>query len=367
MNDQSIKPDTPKAIAQLLFIAAAIGAGIAIAYLLLSSFIVPRIGFPGDLNRILKLDQRIAIAQANASDAKRIAIVSNSVGVEGIEADYIQKQLPPGYATENQSSNGLDLLSGRLYIGRLLQSNPNTLVWILRPEVMGKISPINPELASAMRFGNFQINADWINPNPNPDPNPNPNPNHQPYLDQATRDRFNTTDIKNQASLRTIPLRHLNEQVRTRTRRGILPAKPLELNAPYQIDANLTGPKLQRHLDDMVFILQSRTENDNRDGIAFIEATLLQILQTSTTPILVIAPTHPGNDEIFGPMETLFAQQLQHIAGLHNITLINLTKTLTAQEFADAIHPNRNGAKKLSTLLGQKLKNHLPETNRENN
>jgi len=359
MRTHPVKPEPSKTIAEFLFIAGAIGAGFAIAYLLLSYFVIPRAGFPGDLNRILKLDERLATAQANNPDSDRIVIVSNSVGVEGIEAKHIQSQLPPGYAVENQSSNGIDLLSGRLYIGRILRSNPESLVWILRPEVMGKLKPINPELASAMRFGNFHTNPDWINQSPDPD--------QQPLLDQATQNRFNTTDLKNKASLRTIPLRHLNEQVRTRTRRDILPAKPLELNAPYQIDTNITGQKLQRHLDDMVFIFQSRTENDNRDGLPFIEETILQILQTSTTPILVIAPTHPGNDEFFGPMETLFAQQLQQIADLHNITLIDLSKTLTAEEFADAIHPNRDGAEKLSTLLGQALNNYLPTQNGEDN
>jgi|GEM_PF-6471001 len=352
MPEAKPKLESVRAIAELCTIAIPILAGVVIAYVVLSVFIIPRIGFPGDLSRIVKLEERL---DSSPVDSNRVVLVSNSVGVEGLEATSVQQELDSGFAVENQAVNSLDLLSGRLYIGRVLESNPQILVWILRPETIGRIVPINPEVASAMRFANFHNQADWLNEQ------------SIPGLSPEARSRLDATDFQTLVSLRSIPLRHLNDQVRVRTRKGVLPPKPLELNAPYQINQDIAGQKLQRHLDQIAFNLDERTKDDNIDGIAFIQSTIQQILQTSTTPILVIAPTNPLADEAFSNAEVAFAQAMNEISQSTGVVVIDLTKTLSSDEFADAIHPNRGGARKFSAILGQALRSHFDQTAREQN
>mgnify|MGYP003629693815 CR=1 FL=1 len=349
MSNPLPKSESVRALSELAAIAASIFAGVVIAYILLSTLIIPRAGFPGDLGRIIKLEDRL---DSSPIDSKRVVIVANSVGVEGLEANAVQQQLPTGFAVENQSSNGLDLLSGRIYIERVLQSDPNMLIWVLRPELSGRISPVNPEVASAMRFAHFIDDSQWLSDET------------IPGLDADTRARLESSDIQNNIALRTIPIRHLNSIVRVKARQGILPSKPMELNAPFQMDESISGQKLQRHLGDIVFMLKERTQ-DNTEGIPFIQSTVEEILKTQTTPILVIPPTHPAIRDSFTPAEELFAQALDEISKNTGVVVIDLSKTLSADEFADAIHPNRDGAKKLSTLLGQALIKHLDHTAQE--
>ena len=149
-----------RALFELGKIAIAIVSGIVGAVIILMLVMVPRLGFPGDLERIIKLEDRLALADENAN---KILIVSNSVGVEGINGSIVNKQLGTQYSVENHSSNGLDLISARIYIGRMLESDPKYIVWVLRPELIGRISPINAELASAMRYAGFHSSNDWIN------------------------------------------------------------------------------------------------------------------------------------------------------------------------------------------------------------
>tara|TARA_R110002072_G_scaffold42064_4_gene117559 strand:- start:125047 stop:126078 length:1032 start_codon:yes stop_codon:yes gene_type:complete len=321
-------------------IAVAVASGIVIGIGLLVYFVIPSFGFPGDLSRIIKLDDRLALADEST---QRMLIVTNSVGVEGIDGSVVQAQLADGYSIENHSSNGLDLISARIYIGRMIESDPEYIIWVLRPELMGRISPINTEVASAMRRAGFHTDNPWIN---GPE---------IAGIGPELRDQFAVSDTANLISMRTIPLRHLNEQVRMKTRRGILPAKPMELSAPYQMDLMLSEDKLDRHILDVSSMLADRTSEGNRDGLAFIEQTVEQITAAGVTPILVIAPTHPGGAEAIGPAEDELVAAIAEISARNNIAVIDLKRTLSADLFSDAIHPSRDGANLLSTLLGEQL------------
>ena len=202
---------------------------------------------------------------------------------------------------------------------------------------------MNTEVASAMRYAQFQRYNSWIDDS------------NIPGLGSKLKDQFAVSDTSNLISLRTIPLRHLNEQLRIRTRRGILPAKPMEISAPFQMELMLSDAKLARHIYDVSESLAVRTAGGNRDGIEFIEQTVKQIQQAGITPILVIAPTHPGAHDAFGPAEEVFAEALNAVGSRNGVAVFDLKQTLSIEMFSDAIHPNREGARVLSELLGDQL------------
>ena len=339
MSDQP-KTENPKALFELGKMSTAIAMGIVGAVIILVLIIIPMLGFPGDLARIIKLEDRLGLVDENTS---RVLIVSNSAGVEGIDGSIVNEKLGAEYSVENHSSNGLGLISARLYIGRIIESDPQYIVWVLRPELIGRISPMNTEVASAMRYTQFHKYNAWIDDS------------DIPGIGSKLKDQFAVSDTSNLISLRTIPLRHLNEQLRIRARRGILPTKPMEIDAPFQMDLMLSDAKLDRHMYDVSESLAVRTAGDNRDGIEFIEQTVKQIQQAGVTPILVIAPTHPGAHDAFGPAEDIFVELLSAVGLRNGVAVLDLKQTLGAELFSDAIHPNRDGARVLSELLGDQL------------
>lgn len=340
MTDHEQQKNDPAGTVRELFVAAmSVLVGLVLASVVLTALVIPKLGFPGDLARIMKLGDRL---ERSPSDARLIEIVGNSVGVEGIAASMVQSELPEGFVVENQASNGLDLLSARVYIGRLLESEPDVLVWLLRPELMGEIKGINDEVASAMRFMHYDRDEPWIR-----DPS-------LTSLDDGGRDRLTAGVLSNRKSLRTLPIRHLNSTVRTKLRAGILPAQPMNVDAPFQMDVNLEGPRLERHIADVSEAYEDRAGSGNLDGLAFIEQTVEQIQQAGVRPILVIAPTHPGA-AVFEQADAAFAAHLSELSARTGVEVIDLSGTLSESDFADAIHPNREGAHRLSTLLGDAL------------
>jgi hypothetical protein len=317
--------------------AGAVLLGVLIAIGFVLGIVIPRFGLPGDLNRVATLG-RLLESPDRPVDA--VLIVTNSVGVEGVSAKIVQSAAGDACTVENFSANGLDLIGARLLIGKMLASEPDTIVWILRPEVIGAVRGLNQELADVMRLGGFQAAASWLD---------------APPLSEDTLDRLQAPAWKNRLALRSVPLRLLSERVRTAARSGILPAKPDNLDAPFQMDLNLTDEALDRHLDDMAFNLDQRVGAGDRTGIAFIQSTVAQIRAAGVNPVLIVAPTHPGLADHFGSAERELLDALSAIAAEHDAIVIDATATLTAEEFADAIHPNQQGRAALSRFIGRRL------------
>lgn len=118
--------------------------------------VIPRFGLPGDLNRIATLGELLESADRPKG---AVLIVTNSVGVEGISARAVQDAAGSTRPVENFSANGLDLVGARMLIGKMLTADPHTVIWILRPEVMGEIRDLNQEVADIMRLRDFQASG----------------------------------------------------------------------------------------------------------------------------------------------------------------------------------------------------------------
>lgn len=333
------------AVAQLAMAAAAVLLGVLIAVSLVLGVVIPRFGLPGDLNRVATLGR---LLESPDRPEGAVLIVTNSVGVEGVSATAVQAAMGDARLVENFSANGLDLIGARLLIGKMIAAEPHAIVWILRPEVMGEVRGLNQELADIMRLGDFQAAAPWLNDAP---------------LDPDIIERLHAPAWKNRLALRSVPLRLLSERVRTAARSGILPAKPTNLDDPFQMNLNLTGQALDRHVEDMGFILNERTGAGDRSGIGFIRETIAQIRAAGIQPILVVAPTHPALADRFGPAELELLAALEPIAAQHDARVIDATATLAADDFADAIHPNAQGRAALSRFIGERLDTGVGATN----
>lgn len=344
MDQSENEPVRGTVLGELAFFVSTILIGLVGAFLLLQYIVIPKLGFPGDLERIAKLGERL---KSSDREDTKVEIVSNSVGVEGIIASVVQEQLGDGFQVRNQSANGLDILSGRLYISRVLASDPDVLVWIVRPEMMGKPRQINPEVASVMRRFGYVETAPWVE-----------SEKATSGINQETLDRLGASDLENLVSFRTLPLRMLNEKARSRMRKGILLAKPLETDAPYQIDLEISGDKLTRHIDDVTASFEDRVGEGNSVGVELIERTIKQVQEASVTPVLVLAPTHP-DATAFTEADRVFRDAMHGVVERTGTILIDLTGSLAVQEYADAIHPNRPGAKSLSEQLGVSLRGQL--------
>lgn len=332
------------AIRELLFVACSIAIGLIASYYLLKGVFIPSVGFPGDLERITKLDDRLVFA---AEDKKRVEIISNSVGVEGIIASVVGQELGDACLVRNQAANGIDVLSGRLYISRVLASDPDVLIWIIRPEMLGELRPVNAQLASVMRWAGYEEHATWVSAE-----------GADYGLSEGTLERLAASERENLISFRTLPLSMLNESARAMMRDGILMAKPLDTEAPYQIDVQLRGDRLQRHIRDVTVSYEDRIGDGSGRGAEIIERTLRQIRDAEVVPVVVLAPTHPDASEIVQQSDA-FRDAVTGISTRTGAIMIDLTGSLSADEFADAIHPNRQGARTLSEQLGAALRNQL--------
>lgn len=118
---------------------------------------------------------------------------------------------------------------------------------------------------------------------------------------------------------------------------------------------NLSGQALERHLNDMAFVLAERTGEGDRAGVAFIRDAVTQIRASGANAILVLAPTHPALSDRFGPAERELLNALTQIASEHEARVIDATSALTPEDFADAIHPNEQGRAALSRFIGERL------------
>lgn len=332
------------ALREFVFVLSTVLIGIVSAIVLFQYVLLPLVGLPGDLDRIAKLGARL---EDTGAAGTRVEIVSNSVGVEGIAARFVAQELGEGYQVRNQSANGLDILSGRIYISKVLASDPGVLVWIVRPEMMGSPKQINPEVGAVMRGFGFVDDSPWIETE-----------GLDSSIDQETLDIFAASDFENQISFRTFPLRSLNDAARSRLRRGILRAKPFDTDEPYQIEAEIRGDKLTRHINDVTASYRERVVDGSDQGVVLIERTIVQIQGHDTIPVLVLAPTHPDATE-FVDADRVFRDAMMGVQQRTGAIVIDLMGSLVADDYSDAIHPNRQGAEAMSRMLGAELREKL--------
>ena len=91
-------------------------------------------------------------------------------------------------------------------------------------------------------------------------------------------------------------------------------------------------------------------------GRRALAALLADIRSSGAVPVLVRLPVHPRLSTEAAPILASQQPYLADLARVHQALLLDATSLLDADQFADAVHPDRAGRSALSEWLGR----HLP-------
>jgi hypothetical protein len=352
VSEQSVEtPDHAPlgAAKELLLVIGGLFVGIVAASLLLFRVLIPALGLPGDLDRVASIP---TMARETSGQARRVQIVSNSVGMEGIDASVVSDALGGDFTVQNFSANGIALVGARVVMGELLATKPEAIVWILLPGMIGDFEDVHPDLGATMRLANLQTHNQWI---------------QEAAMRESAPElaaQLGASTLRNRLTLRTTPLAILNDRVRLAAVSDILPAKPRDLDAPFRM-ARAVGPRaLDRHLADVLSNHQARTAGAERAGLDLIAKTLAEISGAGVVPVIVIAPAH---ERIRAELEPVTQEMRDAISGLmatHGGFVIDASDALGASDFADAIHTNAEGRERFSAFLGEALRSRFEEQSR---
>jgi len=342
------------ALGALAQIIGAVALGLAVSLALLEFVVAPRLGFGQELSRV----QAIAQRTAQPFEPRTLVVVSNSVGVEGIDAEAMQRAADSGWNVVNLSMNGTEVLSIQVLLSRVLAAEPDAVLWVIRPEAVGEPRSINPQMAKAFRYAGYTENVPWIVDGRVVEGAP-------PFLDAESVEALTASPATLKLAMRTTPLAAVNERVRDAFRDGWRPARPDNFVDPYFLTADITGGRLDRHVEETVSSVRERAGDprephtpvepgdDRRAGVPLIAEIARAVRAAGAQMIFAVPPSHPDFRAIMRPYEREILGRLRDLPQAPAV--IDATTALDGAGFADAIHPNAEGRERLSVFIGERL------------
>jgi len=352
---ETSEPEAPRrALGGVVQVLTAVALGVGLALALLEFAVAPRLGFGRELSRV----QAIAQLTAEPFAPRTLVVVSNSVGVEGIDADAMGRASAAGWEVVNLSMNGTEVLSIQVLLSRVLAAEPDAVLWVVRPEAVGEPRTINPQMAKAFRYSGYTEHVPWIAGGRVTEGAP-------PFLNAESVEALTASPAQIKLSMRTTPLSALNGRVRDAFRDGWRPARPDNFVDPYFLTADITGGQLDRHVNETISSVRERAGepreprttvepgDDRRAGVLLIAEIARAVRAAGAQMIFAVPPSHPDFRAIMQPYEREILGRLRALP--HAPAVIDATSALDGAGFADAIHPNAEGRERLSVFIAERL------------
>lgn len=324
------------AISPLVWTAVGVGAGL----LILVGGLLDWTGV-GSVERIVSLGRR---AESRSLESAAV-FLGDSITREGIDARAVEAA-SPDWRAENLATSGAGLPEFRIQLPKLLAAMPGAVVIGLRPEHLGPVNDIDVNKAYAYAMGGFP--TAW------PD---NWRPADFPELSPETWQALHSTPLEQKLHFRTAPLDVFNDAARLKMRRGELrPAQIDNWIDPFEMTSSINDDRLEGHLQGVAETVRSAFDSGKRRGAEEVRALVQLVRESGASPVLVMLPMHPVHVAQFGAEIDALRGFVDELAAAAGTTAIDASALLTANEFADAVHPNAAGREKFSRYVGQ----HLP-------
>jgi hypothetical protein len=314
--------------------------GAILAFVLLAKVVLPITGV-GSVERIVQLGRHL---DTELSPAPMIVFVGNSITREGINARLVEDAAPAGWHAANLAISACGLSELRVQLPKVLAASPAAVAFGLRPEDLGRVDDLDLDKAYAYAMGGFVAAwpTDWTRAD-------------LPGVAEETYRALRSDPLAQELHFRTAPLNLINSEVRLRFRTGLRRAAADDWADPYELAFNVRDERLTRHVETIRRNMEGRLAAGANAGAQLIESLAAQIRRAGATPILVVLPMHPlfqeGMQHYVAEMRAL----VERIAHEQSGVVIDALDVLSADEFADALHPNAEGRVVYSRFLGRKL------------
>ncbi len=317
--------------------------GLAAAWSLQHWLVLPELGYPGGVRRTIALSESLADGVLDGDDEIAV-IISNSAGVEGVDASIVQAAAPEGWKIYNFSINGSNQIEIRMLADTLAEAGADLVIWLMRPNLLVPPRPMHPDVLHAWGFAGFAEGSEWL---------------AAPWIDEASLEQLTAGPWETSLHFRRRWLDEINYSMRRSMRTGIRTPDDRDWVSPYNLELELEGPKLDRHLGDIASIttraMPKLEATGAGSGRAFITEMAEDFEHRDATLGIIIAPTHPTLDEQFRPLEETLQVFLEDLSRKTGILVGNTGGLLTTDQYADAIHPDAEGRVVLSEWIGRWL------------
>jgi hypothetical protein len=314
--------------------------GALLGFVLLVKVVLPAIGV-GTVERIVQLGRHL---DQSLGPTPTVALLGNSITREGVDTRIVEETAPHGWHAQNFAISACSLSEMQVQLPRLLAARPTAVAYGLRPEDMGRADDIDLDKAFAYAMGGFVTAwpASWTRAD-------------LPGISETVYQALRSTPFEQELHFRTAPLNVINQQVRIRMRSGLRSVATNNWTDPYELDFSVRDERLQRHLDSIRHDMQQRLA-EGADAGAKLAATLAaEIRESDATPILIVLPMHPEFRATMQPHIAALRALLEKIAHEQSGIVIDALDVLSADEYADALHPNAAGREAYSRFLGRAL------------
>ncbi len=258
--------------------------------------------------------------------------MGNSITREGVDTRLVEDAAPHGWHAQNLAISGCGLSEVRLLLPKVLASRPAAVAIGVRPEDMGRVDDPNIDKAYAYAMGGFVSAwpADWTQAD-------------LPGISEETYKVLRSTRLEQELHFRTAPLNVLSQEVRHRFRRGLRQTSPDNWTDPYEVEFDLTGERLDRHINAIRQLTEVLLAGKDRTGAKLIYSFAADIHRAGATPILIVLPLHPLLRDGLEPAIATLGTLVEDVAREESGMVIDASDMLSAHEFADAQHPNAAG------------------------
>jgi hypothetical protein len=314
--------------------------GATLALVLLTKVVLPVTGV-GSVERIVQLGRHL---DTPFSPPPMIAFLGNSITREGIDARLVEETAPAGWYAQNLAISACGLSELRVQLPKVLAARPAAVTFGLRPEDLGRVDDFDLDKAYAYAMGAFVAAwpSDWTRAD-------------LPGVGQQTYQALRSDRLEQELHFRTAPLNLINSEVRLRFRKGLRRAAADDWTDPYELAFNVRDERLARHIDTIRRDMEGRLADGANAGAKLIDTLVAEIHRSGATPVLVVLPMHPlfqeGMERYVAALRTLLERIAQEKSGI----VIDALDVLSAEEFADALHPNAEGRAVYSRFLGRQL------------
>lgn len=327
----------------------------ALAGVVCAGLIIPRLfaKIDTDLERTRFLLRTVTEIKKGTTPAPDMVFLGNSVTMNGVDAELVAKELPNSPRIYNFSSTGQSVAEGYLYLQELpMEAKAVVLV----------VSPANLEddgLPSEDVFNTFYMQG--YRPNERTleslsdvfkgvtDPK---DPFKKPY-DVAL---FSRNDIQQRFRSRWAIAQVPDTEFRKKLRKDLDTSKSirsLTYPAPYSkpIAAKNFEVLLPTYNKPRTTPEFAPLETQNKLITKLVE----QVRADGKKIAIVLAPMHPARLSFAGPE---FRRGIANWANKHSIgcPVLDLSDSLTKDQFLDVVHPSREGAEIISKRIAEFLK-----------